>query len=145
MRKIGMASLLLVFCLAIIPGCTTQPDGASAPLVTPVETQSPAAELSGAPHPSFDHSVVSLQKHYRADGSCYWVAAATITNTADVAGNGVVIRFKLVDDESGGIRSTGTEFVSRFGAGDTKRFTRELNGEGDRSYRLELETLYDIS
>lgn len=145
MRKIGMASLLLVFCLAIVPGCTTQPGEASAPPVAPVGTSDPVAELSGAPQPSFDHTVVNLQKHYRADGSCYWVATATVTNTADVAGNGVVIRFKLVDDASGAVRSTGTEFVSRFGAGDTKRFTRELNGECDRSYRLELETLYDIS
>ncbi len=145
MRKPGMVCLLLVFCLACIPGCMTQPGEPASPAATPVETPGPAAELSAGPHPSFDSSVVSLQKHYRTDGSCYWVATAKVTNTGDVAGSGVVVRFKLVDDESGSIRSTGTEFLSRFGARDTKQFTRELNGECDRSYHLEIETLYDIS
>ncbi len=69
----------------------------------------------------------------------------TVTNTGDADGRNVVVRFRLVDEGSGVVRSTQTEFIARFGVGEQKQFTKHLDGDCDRTCYAEIETEWDIS
>ena len=111
MQKVSLkksyVSPLLLACLigfALASGCTETPEvPAPTPEATPPAhtTHSPAG-----PQPSFSATVTALKKHFRTDMSCYWVATGMVTNTGDAPGRNVVIRFMLIDDETGMIRST---------------------------------------
>ncbi len=145
-RSIEALCILALICLIIVPGCTTQPESTGeAQTSATVEASAPVTPAPSGPHPVLAVSIEELQRAYRADGTCYSVATATVANTGDAAGRNVVVRFLLVDDESNIIRSTETEFLPKLGSGEKKRFSKEMNGECDRSYHLEIETMYDIS
>jgi len=138
MQKVSLkksyVSPLLLACLigfALASGCTETPEvPAPTPEATPPAhtTHSPAG-----PQPSFSATVTALKKHFRTDMSCYWVATGMVTNTGDAPGRNVVIRFMLIDDETGMVRSTETTLVPRFQAGETTIFTVDpLPGDCDR-------------
>ncbi|MDN7023676.1 hypothetical protein FGU65_01975 [Methanoculleus sp. FWC-SCC1] len=138
--------VLALICLASGAGCTAAPaDTGGGETVAKAEASAPVTLAPSGPHPVLAASIDGLQQAYRADGTCYYTATVTVANTGDAAGRNVVARFLLVDDESTIIRSTETEFLPRLGPGEKKRFTKDLNGECDRSYHLEIETTYDIS
>ncbi|WOX55700.1 FxLYD domain-containing protein [Methanoculleus palmolei] len=144
-----LVSLLLFASLAgtaAVAGCTEAPPGPEAPTPTPEGTQTAHATYSPAgPEPSFSAAITALEKHFRTDTSCYWVATGTVTNTGDAPGRNVVIRFMLIDDENGMIRSTETRFAPRFQAGEKKIFTVEpLPGDCDRQYHAEITVAHDI-
>ncbi len=145
-RSIDVLCILALICLVAVPGCTTQPESAGeAQAPATVQASAPATLAPSGPHPVLATSIDGLQRGYRTDGTCYYVATATVANTGNAAGRNVVVRFLLVDDESTTIRSTETEFLPQFGAGETKRLEKKMNGKCDRSYHLEIETTYDIS
>jgi hypothetical protein len=140
-------SLLIIACLigaAAAAGCTEAPGGPEKP--APDETPSPRITYSPAgPQPSFSATATAPQKRFRADTSCYWIVTGTVVNTGDAPARNVVIRFMLVDDQSGLIRSTETLFVPRFLAGETKTFTVDpFPGDCDRQYRAEIAVTHDI-
>ena len=143
----GRMSLLLIACLigaAAAAGCAEIPGEPEAP--TPDETPPARVTYSPAgPQPSFSTTVTAPEKHFRADASCYWVVTGRVTNTGDAPGRNVVIRFMLVDNESGMIRSTETIVIPRFPAGETKIFTIDpFPGDCDWQYRVEIAVTHDI-
>mgnify|MGYP000997846096 FL=1 len=147
--KKSYASLLLLACLigfALAAGCTETPEILEVPAPTPEATPPAHTTYSPAgPQPSFSATVTALKKHFRTDMSCYWVVTGSVTNTGDVPGRNVVIRFMLIDDETGMIRSTETTLVPRFQAGETTIFTVDpLPGDCDRQYHAEIEVVHDI-
>lgn len=147
--KKSYASLLLLACLigfALAAGCTETPETPEVPAPTLEATPLAHTTYSPAgPQPSFSATVTALKKHFRTDMSCYWVATGMVTNTGDVPGRNVVIRFMLIDDETGMIRSTETTLVPRFQAGETTIFTVDpLPGDCDRQYHAEIEVMHDI-
>ncbi|WP_333582543.1 FxLYD domain-containing protein [Methanoculleus bourgensis] len=147
--KKSYASLLLLACLigfALAAGCTETPETPEVPAPTPEATPPAHTTYSPAgPQPSFSATVTALKKHFRTDMSCYWVVTGSVTNTGDVPGRNVVIRFMLIDDETGMIRSTETTLVPRFQAGETTIFTVDpLPGDCDRQYHAEIEVVHDI-
>lgn len=145
-RYPGILLALALISLVVGAGCTTAPAKTGGEeTAAKAEAAAPVTLAPSGPHPVLAASIDGLQRAYRADGTCYYTATATVANTGDAAGRNVVARFLLVDDESTIIRSTETEFLPRLGPGETKRFTKELNGECDRSYHLAIETTYDIS
>ncbi|MCK8517444.1 FxLYD domain-containing protein [Methanoculleus sp. 7T] len=145
----GIVGLLLLACLigsAVTAGCTENPAVPETPAPTPEATPAAHTTYSPAgPQPSFSTTVTAPEKHFRTDTSCYWVVTGTVTNTGDAPGRNVVIRFMLVDDESGMVRSTETILTPRFQAGETKIFTIDpLPGDCDRQYRAEIAVTHDI-
>jgi len=105
----------------------------------------PATHSPSGPQPSFSTTATAPEKRFRADMSCYWIVTGTVTNTGDVPGRNVVIRFMLIDDGSAMIRSTETILIPRFPAGETKTFTADpLPGDCDRQYRADIVVMHDI-
>jgi len=153
MQKVSLkksyVSLLLLACLigfALAAGCTETLETPEVPAPTLEATPPAHTTYSPAgPQPSFSATVTALKKHFRTDMSCYWVATGMVTNTGDAPGRNVVIRFMLIDDETGMIRSTETTLVPRFQAGETTIFTVDpLPGDCDRQYHAEIEVMHDI-
>lgn len=153
MQKVSLKKsyvrLLLLACLigfALAAGCTETLETPEVP--APALEATPPAHTTyspAGPQPSFSATVTALKKHFRTDMSCYWVATGMVTNTGDAPGRNVVIRFMLIDDETGMIRSTETTLVPRFQAGETTIFTVDpLPGDCDRQYHAEIEVMHDI-
>ena len=145
----SLAILILLGCLlsaAVTAGCM----GSSVELETPTTTPEaviPAytTYVAAGPQPSFTVSATTPEKHMRTDGSCYWVASGTVTNTGDGPAKNVVIRFMLIDDESTMIRATETRFATSFQAGEMKGYTLDsLPGDCDRQYHIEIDVTHDI-
>ncbi len=146
--KISLCILLFV-CLigsSAIAGCTGRPEKASG---VPEETEATAPTYTtfspAGPEPAFSAAVTAQRKHFRSDMSCYWIVTGTVTNTGDAPGRNVVIRFMLIDGESGLVRSTETILIPGFQAGEEKIFTTgPLPGDCDRQYRSEIAVMHDI-
>lgn len=140
----SLVILLLLACAAVAAGCTGTSAGPETP--TPEATVSAHTTCSPAgPQPSFSASVTAPEKHFRTDASCYWIVTGTVTNNGDAAARNAVIRFMLVDDESGMIRATETVFAPHFQAGETKIFTvNPLPGDCGREYHAEIAVTHDI-
>ncbi|WP_332449619.1 FxLYD domain-containing protein [Methanoculleus sp.] len=146
-RGTSCLSILIIACLigaAAAAGCTEVPGGPEAP--TSEETPTARITYSPAgPQPSFSATATAPERRFRADTSCYWLVTGTVTNTGDAPARNVVIRFMLIDDQNGMIRSTETLFAPRFPAGETKIFTTNpLSGDCDRQYHAEIDVTYDI-
>ncbi|MFA7561968.1 MAG: FxLYD domain-containing protein [Methanoculleus sp.] len=146
----SLAILILLGCLlsaAVTAGCM----GSSVELETPTTTPEAAISayttyVAAGPQPSFAVSATAPKKHMRTDGSCYWVASGTVTNTGDGPAKNVVIRFMLIDDESNMIRATETRFASWFAPDETKIFTIDpFPGDCDRQYHVAIDVMHDIS
>ncbi len=143
----SLVILLLLGCLVgavATAGCT----GTSAVPEVPTPEATPSAHITYSPpgpQPSFSATVTAPEKHFRTDTSCYWIVTGTVTNTGDAPARNVVIRFMLIDDENGMIRSTETLLAPQFQAGETKIFTIDpLPGDCDRAYRAEIAVTHDI-
>ncbi|WP_317065764.1 FxLYD domain-containing protein [Methanoculleus caldifontis] len=148
LRKACMG-LLLFACLAgavFVTGCTETSGGPEVPTPTPEETPAVHAVYTpDGPQPSFSATITASERRFRADGSCYWVVTGRVTNTGTAPGRNVAIRFMLIDDENGMIRSTETIFVPRFPPGEAKMFTIDpLPGDCDRQYHAEIAVTRDI-
>jgi len=131
--------LACLVCAAVAAGCMGTSAGPEA-TVSAHTTYSPAG-----PQPSLSASVTAPEKHFRTDASCYWAVTGTVTNTGNAPARNVVIRFMLVDDESGMIRATESIFAPRFQAGETKIFTVDpLPGDCGREYHAEIAVTHDI-
>jgi hypothetical protein len=138
--------LACLVCAAVAAGCMGTTAGPEVQTPTPEATVSAHTTYSPAgPQPSFSASVTTPEKRMRTDGSCYWTMTGTVTNTGSAPARNAVIRFMLVDDESGMIRATETVLAPRFQAGETKIFTTNpLPGDCGREYHAEIAVTHDI-
>jgi hypothetical protein len=147
-RKSLMVLPLLVclVCAAVAAGCMGTSTGPEAQAPTPEATVSAHTTYSPAgPQPSLSASLTAPEKHFRTDASCYWAVTGTVTNTGNAPARNAVIRFMLVDDESGMIRATETILAPHFQAGETKIFTIDpLPGDCGREYHAEIAVTHDI-
>jgi hypothetical protein len=136
--------LCIIGCIAAA-GCTSSTDVPGSATPSPTVTPGAPAYAPAGPQPAFTTGTTVPEKHFNSDSSCYFVVTGTVTNIGSVAGKNVVVRFRLIDTASNTVRSTETMLIPRFEAGGKKTFTIEsLQGECDRSYRVDIQTEYDI-
>jgi hypothetical protein len=114
--------LLAVIAIALLltAGCTTQ------------------APASVVPSGSLSASVSKVEDHWNPGLGCYWKVYGTVfTSGAGDTGN-VPVYVQLIDTSGGNIRDAKTLAVGSLAKGDSRSFELDLDGECDRSYRVEV-------
>jgi hypothetical protein len=143
MQKIKPAFLLTVYAilllatLALCTGCTGE-QGTVTPVPTTTISATPTVII---PSSTFETNTVKLEERFRPDGSRYHEAIVDVHNTASVAQKDVTILFILVDTETGEERSRQTQYVQYFDPGETKQWTKNLESDAGRTYRLDVSVI----
>ena len=98
----------------------------------------PQAPASVVPSGGLSASVSKVEDHWNLGLGCYWRAYGTVFNSADITARNVVVYIQLIDTSSGNIRDSKTLSIGDLVKGDSRSFEVALDGECDRSYRVEV-------
>jgi hypothetical protein len=112
--------VILVIALLLTAGCAEQ------------------APASVVPSGGLSASASKVEDHWNPGLGCYWRAYGTVYNSADTTARGVIVYVQLIDTSSGNIRDAKTISVGDLVKGDSRSFEVALDGECDRSYRVEV-------
>jgi len=112
--------VLLAVALIILAGCSTE-----APA-----TVIPSGGLSA--------SVSKVEDHWNFGLGCYWKPSGTVFNSGDTAARNVLVYVQLIDVTSGNVRDSKTIAAGDLAKGDSRTFEVSLDGECDRTYRVEV-------
>jgi hypothetical protein len=121
MRRLpGTAIILFTITLLLTAGCAQQ------------------VPASVVPSGGLYASVSKVEDHWNLGLGCYWRAYGTVFNSADTTARDVVVYVQLIDTSSGNIRDAKTIAVGTLAKGDSRSFEVALDGECDRTYRVEV-------
>ena len=112
--------VVLATALLLLAGCTTQ------------------APASVVPSGNLSASVSKVEDHYNFGLGCYWKAYGTVFTTGNGEARGVLVNIQLIDASSGNIRDAKTLALGDLAKGGSRSFEVALDGECDRSYRVEV-------
>jgi hypothetical protein len=96
------------------------------------------APASVVPSGGLSASVSKVEDHWNLGLGCYWRAYGTVFNSADTTARSVVAYVQLIDTSTGNIRDAKTISLGDLVKGDSRSFEVSLDGECDRSYRVEI-------
>lgn len=130
-------AILILTALTLCTGCTGE-EGTITPVPTTTIT---AASTVVIPSNAFETTIAKLEERFRPDGSRYYEAVVDVRNTAAVAQEDKTIVFILVDTKTGEERSRESQFVEYFGPGETKQWSKNLDSDADRTYRLDISVI----
>ncbi|MDD1655842.1 MAG: hypothetical protein LUO87_00495 [Methanomicrobiales archaeon] len=122
MTRMIPAAVVLVFLIALLltAGCAQQ------------------ATVSVIPSGGLSGSVAKVEDHWNTGLGCYWKAFGSVFTTGGDAARDVTVNLQLIDTRSGNIRDTRTLELGDLAAGDSRSFEIALDGECDRTYRVEV-------
>ena len=115
-----LAVLAILAALLLAAGCTGQVPA----------TVVPSGGLSG--------SVSKVEDHWNLGLGCYWRVYGTVFNTGSADASNVVAYVQLIDTSTGDIRDSKTIALGSLAKGDSRSFEVSLDGECDRTYRVEV-------
>jgi hypothetical protein len=96
------------------------------------------APASVVPSGGLSASVSKVEDHWNFGLGCYWKPSGTVYNSGDVEASNVVVYVQLIDTSTGDIRDSKTIALGNLAKGDSRSFEVSLDGECDRSYRIEV-------
>jgi hypothetical protein len=96
------------------------------------------APVSVVPSNGLSASVSKVEDHWNPGLGCYWRAYGTVFNSGDAPARGVVAYVQLIDTATGNIRDAKTISMGDLVKGDSRSFEVSLDGECDRTYRVEV-------
>ena len=112
--------LMLAVALLLVAGCAGH---------------APASVVSSG---GLSASVSKVEDHWNFGLGCYWKPSGTVFNSGDAVARNVLVYVQLVDLTSGNIRDSKTIAVGDLAKGDSRTFEVSLDGECDRTYRVEV-------
>jgi hypothetical protein len=112
--------MFLAAALILIAGCTQE------------------APASVIPSGGLSASVSKVEDHWNFGLGCYWKPSGTVFNSGDTVARNVLVYIQLIDTSNGNIRDTKTLSVGDLARGDSRSFEVSLDGECDRTYRVEV-------
>jgi hypothetical protein len=112
--------ILFIIALLLAAGCAQQ------------------VPASVVPSGGLSASVSKVEDHWNLGLGCYWRAYGTVFNSADTTAHNVVVYVQLIDTGSGNIRDSRNIAVGTLAKGDSRSFEVALDGECDRTYRVEV-------
>ena len=113
--------LILAIALLLVAGCTGH---------APASVVVPSGGLSA--------SVSKVEDTWNFGLGCYWIPTGTVFNSGDAEARNVVVYIQLIDTSTGNIRDSRTIALGNLARGDSRAFELSLDGECDRSYRVEV-------
>jgi hypothetical protein len=116
----SIALVLVAIALILIAGCTQE------------------APASVIPSGGLSASVSKVEDHWNFGLGCYWKPSGTVFNSGDTVARNVLVYIQLIDTSNGNIRDTKTLSVGDLARGDSRSFEVSLDGECDRTYRVEV-------
>ncbi|MGA2934428.1 MAG: hypothetical protein ABSD81_04670 [Methanomicrobiales archaeon] len=96
------------------------------------------APASVVPSGGLSASVSKVEDHWNFGLGCYWKPSGTVFNSGDTEATNVVTFVQLIDTSTGNIRDSKTIALGDLAKGDSRSFEVSLDGECDRSYRVEV-------
>jgi hypothetical protein len=96
------------------------------------------APSSVIPSGNLSASVSKVEDHWNPGLGCYWRAYGTVFNPGSGDAGNVVVYVQLIDTSSGNIRDAETLAMGTIGKGGSRSFELALDGDCDRSYRVEV-------
>ncbi|HUK38139.1 MAG TPA: hypothetical protein VLV30_03380 [Methanomicrobiales archaeon] len=97
--------------------------------------QAPASVVSSG---GLSASVSKVESHWNFGLGCYWKPSGTVYNSGDADAQNVVAYIQLIDTATGSIRDSKTVAIGTLPKGASRTFDVSLDGECDRSYRVEV-------
>ena len=85
----------------------------------------------------------TIRAHYEYHGDwspglgCYEKVSGYAYNTGNASAGNVVLNFNLVDTQTGTIRDSRSVFIGTMGAGQSRTFETDLDGECTPDYRVD--------
>ncbi|MDD1660339.1 MAG: hypothetical protein LUQ62_03945 [Methanomicrobiales archaeon] len=96
------------------------------------------AQSSVVPADGLSTSVAKVEDHWNTGLGCYWKAYGSVFTSGGNPARDVSVYVQLIDTQSGNIRDTRTLELGDLAAGDSRSFEIALDGECDRTYRVEV-------
>jgi hypothetical protein len=112
--------LILAIALLLVAGCAEH------------------APASVVPSGGLSASVSKVEDHWNFGLGCYWKPSGTVYNSGDTEASNAVVYIQLIDTSTGDVRDSKTIALGNLAKGDSRSFEVSLDGECDRSYRIEV-------
>jgi hypothetical protein len=112
--------LILAIALLLVAGCAEH------------------APASVVPSGGLSASVSKVEDHWNFGLGCYWKPSGTVYNSGDTEASDAVVYIQLIDTSTGDVRDSKTIALGNLAKGDSRSFEVSLDGECDRSYRIEV-------
>jgi hypothetical protein len=116
----ALSVIILVIALLLVAGCAEH------------------APASVVPSGGLSASVSKVEDHWNFGLGCYWKPSGTVYNSGDKEASNVVVYVQLIDISTGDVRDSKTIALGNLAKGDSRSFEVSLDGECDRSYRIEV-------
>ena len=86
----------------------------------------------------FEPAALDLREAAPGVFDVVWKPSGTVFNSGDTAARNVLVYVQLIDVTSGNVRDSKTIAAGDLAKGDSRTFEVSLDGECDRTYRVEV-------